>query len=515
MELIKERIQIEQREKRIQEQIVLQEDINITDKNPDAEKILLSKGDVYVTGIDVNEDEIVIQGNLSYEILYQSAYQNILVVPVKGQLSFREKFICENCEKDKTGITVTIEDLRVELIHSRKYSVMAVLSAVLSPGKQIVKEACVDVSQEALAEYRKKSYRMTELLYHGKDLYRSKEEVTLPARYPNILRLLWADVSYEHLEFQALEGKITVEGEKRAFFLYQSEDDDSIQCYEYSTPFSGTIEIPVCRAQCIADVRVCGNDDRAEAVTDYDGEMRMFVLESVMNLEIDLYDEKELLLFSDLYGVREELTLETTQIAAQNLLRRSYTDIRMEEELTIPSAEATVCTVLYQHAEVTVQDFSVDLKERQVLLRGLLTLQLLYLEDDKICGYRHTIPVTDKISIPELTNDSDCEIHIRVDRLSARFAEGRLLQVKAVIGFTCTVFEKIDMTIITDVKAEPISSEVKSQLPAMAIYYVKKGETLWDIGKRYFVQVEQIKRINGLTKDELYKGQKLFIVRTL
>lgn len=44
-----------------------------------------------------------------------------------------------------------------------------------------------------------------------------------------------------------------------------------------------------------------------------------------------------------------------------------------------------------------------------------------------------------------------------------------------------------------------------------AVYTVKKGDTLWDISKKYNISVNKLKSLNNLTSDTIYVGQKLKI----
>ncbi|MBQ2116592.1 MAG: LysM peptidoglycan-binding domain-containing protein, partial [Lachnospiraceae bacterium] len=67
--------------------------------------------------------------------------------------------------------------------------------------------------------------------------------------------------------------------------------------------------------------------------------------------------------------------------------------------------------------------------------------------------------------------------------------------------------------IITDINVTPISPEVIEKLPGFAIYYVQPGDSLWQIGKKYYVSVDQIKEINNLTDDMINPGDKLLIVK--
>ena len=62
-------------------------------------------------------------------------------------------------------------------------------------------------------------------------------------------------------------------------------------------------------------------------------------------------------------------------------------------------------------------------------------------------------------------------------------------------------------------EALAISPEVIEKLPGFAIYYVQPGDSLWQIGKKYYVSVDQIKEINNLTDDMINPGDKLLIVK--
>ena len=67
--------------------------------------------------------------------------------------------------------------------------------------------------------------------------------------------------------------------------------------------------------------------------------------------------------------------------------------------------------------------------------------------------------------------------------------------------------------ILTDLKISSIKPEVLEKLPGFVIYYVKQGDSLWQIGKRYYVSVEKIKEINNLTSEDIKAGDRLLIVK--
>ena len=45
----------------------------------------------------------------------------------------------------------------------------------------------------------------------------------------------------------------------------------------------------------------------------------------------------------------------------------------------------------------------------------------------------------------------------------------------------------------------------------MVIYFVKPGDSLWSVAKRFYASVSLIRQVNELQTDELVVGQRLII----
>ena len=103
-----------------------------------------------------------------------------------------------------------------------------------------------------------------------------KEELEVPQNYPNISRMIWQGVETENVEFRALEGKISVQGDLNVFFLYEGEgEEQAVRCYETTVPFGGTVDCTGCDEGMAADIDyVLGSKD-VEIRPDFDGEQRV------------------------------------------------------------------------------------------------------------------------------------------------------------------------------------------------------------------------------------------------
>lgn len=74
------------------------------------------------------------------------------------------------------------------------------------------------------------------------------------------------------------------------------------------------------------------------------------------------------------------------------------------------------------------------------------------------------------------------------------------------------VFAKSSDKLLSDVSTENAAKIDKTNQPSLIIYFVKEGDTLWNIAKKYNVLVEDIARINGIENENvIMPGDKLII----
>ena len=94
-------------------------------------------------------------------------------------------------------------------------------------------ETAVDLYHEEPVEYRKKPLRIAQMTVKKRDIFRMKEELELPQNFPNVSQIIWQSVEPENVEFRALEGKISVQGDLNVFFMYEGEgEEQAVKCYE-------------------------------------------------------------------------------------------------------------------------------------------------------------------------------------------------------------------------------------------------------------------------------------------
>ena len=86
------------------------------------------------------------------------------------------------------------------------------------------------------------------------------------------------------------------------------------------------------------------------------------------------------------------------------------------------------------------------------------------------------------------------------------------IDLKISMNFIVETYVKNPINIVSNIKIEKEISNAKRA--SLVIYYVKSGDTLWKIAKRFKSTVDEIAKINNLENpDKINIGEQLYIPR--
>ena len=118
MELVKKKIHMDRISSRAGTQMVLEEDVNISDNKPDASHLLNSKGEIIMEEIRAGENMVNLRGKLVISILYLTDMEGTCA-SMESVIPFEERVNMEGVSGGDVILTDwTIEDLTVGLINS-------------------------------------------------------------------------------------------------------------------------------------------------------------------------------------------------------------------------------------------------------------------------------------------------------------------------------------------------------------------------------------------------------------
>ncbi|MCH5343510.1 MAG: DUF3794 domain-containing protein [Acetatifactor sp.] len=516
MDLIKKNIHMDRVRAEAVSQITLEDDMNIPENKPDVNSLNLEKGCIVVEEVRPGADVVMIKGNLSFSILYHTAEEGSSLVLLEGRLPFDERINIQGVNSnDNVEIAGNVEDLTIGLINSRKLSIQCLVTFHAQVNEIYDEEAPIGIAGTEAVEYRKLPMTLAQIAISKNDIFRIKEEVTLPGSYPNLFQILWNTVSLGDVEFKVMEEKLTLQGDVHLFVLYEGEGEDHpIRSFETTLPFSGVLECHGCREGMLPDIRYSIGSQELAIRPDLDGEERTIGMELTLDITVRIYEEEEVELLTDLYGVTKEVGTVIHNADLRKLLSKVTGKTKVTDRIRIESGNATILQLLHSEGKVALDHQEVV--DDGILLQGSLAVKVMYItgnDEAPYAGAQALIPYQYLLDVPNISPNDLGNVQGDVEQLQVTMLDGEEMDVKAVISFSTTVFQNVPVELISQVTVSDLDTERLGSLPGMVIYVVKEGDNLWNIGKKYYVPVDDLREINGLSDDELKCGQRLLIVK--
>jgi hypothetical protein len=516
MEIIRKNIHMNRIRTEAVSQFTLEDDMNIPENRPDVNMLSLEKGSIIIEEVKPGTDVVMVKGVLDFNILYHTNEEGGSLTALEGNIHFDEKINMQGVTpSDNVEVEGDTEDLTVELINSRKLSIRVIVTLAAKVEELYDEEAPIAVTGPEAVEYRKIPMSLTEIAICKNDIFRIKEEAVLPAAYPNIFSILWTNVMLRDVEFKIMEEKLAVQGDMHLYVLYEGEGDEHpVRSFETMLPFSGVLECHGCREGMIPDISYKIGQQDIEVRPDFDGEERTIGIEIVLDMAIRVYEEEETEIISDIYGVTKNVDAVTKEASLRTFMSKVTGKTKVTEHIKIPAGKSGILQLLYSEGKMSVD--KVEPVENGVQLQGGLEVKVMYITGDdaepyniikEVLPYQYTM---DTAASGGITPD---KISGEVEQLQVSMLDGEEVDVKAVLLFHTTLFQTRQADMIKDIKISEPDAESRAGLPGMIIYIVKDGDNLWNIGKKYYVSVDKLKKVNNLESDEVEKGMKLLVVR--
>jgi len=180
----------------------------------------------------------------------------------------------------------------------------------------------------------------------------------------------------------------------------------------------------------------------------------------------------------------------------------------IREKQNVPEIGANKIYDVNVNIDITKQTILND----RILYEGELNLSYIYDTGNNNIDIKKTkIPFNFNVDVMGINQNANVETDAEITMQDFVITNDGSIDVKVDITFNVTLIKNTMINIIDDIK-EDENRSIKTC--SLVVYYVKDGDTLWKIAKRFKSTVEEIARINGIeNENKLNIGQQLFIPR--
>lgn len=498
-------------------QITIGDDYSVSDGKPDISSILQKNAELFVEEVHTEKGKIKIRGKLCVNVLYLAERSVDKMACLEMEFPFDEVMYMEGAVSgDNLKIYWNIDELRVTMVHPGKLSVRALVTLqgtiAATENYQITEAAEAGNETQQMQE----TFVMADPVLERKDSYRMRDEVLLPANKPNVQDILWKNLQVRGLELRPQEGKLAVKGEALLWVVYQTEEEPAqIQWLEQSIPFQGNLEVPELTSEMfgLMDAEIAHRN--VELKPDYDGEMRMFQIELLLDIHMHVYGEQTCQLLKDVYSTKELLAPVFENAVYEKLRMCNQAKCRVSRKENLGD-DIKILQVVGHQAKL--QEKGRTFTDQGIVCEGTIEVQVLYITASDRQPFENVtiqVPYSQLIEIPGITKEDVWKVTENLEQLFVHVSDSSQLEIRAVIHLNVCVMEQCKLQNIVAVDSGDYDMESYKKRPGMMIHFVQPRETLWEIAKENRTTMDEIMKLNDLSVDEVTPGQKLLLLKTI
>ena len=518
MDFLYRNMHMEQKKWEASTQITIEEDINVPDMKKDCNSILLKDAALVVEETRVGRDQVVVKGSLKYQILYAAGNS---LEEVCGALPFEEVLnVAGAIPGDFVVAKGVVEDFKVSMINTRKLAIQSVVMLYIT-NHQLIEEqwtediaGCGDGVQKKCA-----TKNVLQLAQKKTDIFRVKEELDLPGGYPAVHHILWKRVTLGDFETRAMDGRISVKGELSCNVIYVGQGQNpAIKMISKKVPFHGLVDCAGCEVDRTISVLPVLNQYTIDVKQDLDGEDRELFLDAQIDLQIRVFCPEKVSLLEDVYSTRAEMLPESKLIHIPMLYLAGEGKCKLKQSHKLKEGTPFMTKVLHTLGNIYPEREAWE--DGKLHMVGSVSVQMFYETSDEEMPYAVTeCMVPYELEMESILPEEDMEekpsvvIEPRLEQIEAVQVDSREVEIKGVIAFSVLATGIKEDQCLGEVAVKPIDTAQYALIPSVVVCFAEEDTPLWEYGKRYYMPVEDMKRLNNMTADVLKTGEKMVIVK--
>ena len=506
IELIKEAFKVEELKGSNEIQALVETEVYISPTKPNIEKILWVQGKVDILNTKLIKDKLIVNGVTRFNILYKSTEEENNIHTMETLKEFREEMDIPGIDEDMISrVKSKIEYIQWDQEESR-IGLQAFVNLSGEVSEFSTKETIKEIKAKDSLQMLKESVNYKEV--KGREISYAvvKEILKIGEDDPEIDEILKFNAKTNEVESMVAEDRIITSGEAIVNIVYYG--GNKVNSINHTIPFNHFVEMPGVTNLLTGKIEYEVAEGNYEVVGNELGERKLIDLELKIRVIGKAYEEKSREVIVDAYSTKENLLIEREEIN----INEDIKEIKHTEDIRVELDNIDALEIL--DIDGYVSTFDRKIVEDAIYVDGILSLDIQYIDrmTEEISTYKTDFPFSSSI-YEEAAENAQLSVESSILDLKSNIKrDGLEIDSKVLLDIGLSRNRKIYG--IREIKeiAEPIDDKNK---PSITIYFVQKGDTLWDIAKRYKTTTEEILMSNNSTSGEIHPGDKIIIEKKI
>ena len=468
-------------------------DIIVPDIKPDIVSIINTNGVPYIYKEDVGNGRVRFDGNIDTYVVYlaDNGDTRSIQTTLAFSDSIEENEIKEACfSKQK----ITIETIEAKVLNERKISIKASLKVKCEVFEKTEVNITSDFNEIEGTQKLQETLGIKSLVGSNKVKSSIKEDISVDNSFA-VAEILKTDIEVTNLENKISYNKVLAKADANVKIVFLAEDG-RIGMASSTIPVMSFIDI-----EKVTDSHQCQ--------VDYSTRNMLFKVNSkeqhsiTCQIEFEVmccvYETKTIDVIQDMYGIRNNISFSKKEITVPVDSQASMERVNINERITVED----ILNILDVNTKVRKVSST---KSGNYYNCECETILNIYYEADN----RNGLNVKEVVLPFMIKLENDDNVDFEIGRKQFTVSNEVVNCDMEILARKVSSCER-NVTVIEDVECSECEEENDYK---MCMYFVKPGDSVWEIAKRFKVCMKDILAINNLENpDKLKVGDRLYIMR--
>ena len=501
--------------------IFVEEDILVPDIKPDLISILSMDGKAFLSSKEIqvgqgDDDSIKVTGEVDLQTIYMpDGKDDEPVSIIQSRLPFKTDWQVTASPLSHLVIEPKIERIDYSVINERKFRAKITLGLSLKEYAEKELQLFENLRGEQL-ELLKETVKMSHIALRKEESVEIAEDLKMKEGSPRPVKILKSDINVVENHKQTTSEKMVINAAVRVNILYLGEEEKDGEVIQKPAFYQGKADFTqfmlMNKEDNLAMSKVAFNDKELE-VTISEEENDCFVLKGSVHTSVEVYQNLEKEVVSDLYHNVRDTTYDYTEKRIEAVLGTGTTEISAREIVDIAEKNGQLGKILYVNGHVKEQKARAE--QGRATVEGTLEGTILCIPEDsekQPFSIKKDIPFRGSMDIPAAEEGMKVDCQIGIKDLWSDKVNGKQAEINGSLQLEVCVIKETSLKLIKNPCF--IENKQNKRPSSMVIYITKKNDSLWKIAKRYKTSMESIKTINELNDPvNLQEGSLLLIVK--
>lgn len=406
----------------------------------------------------------------------------------------------ENCMSQMTvDEKVNIKKIETKILNGRKINIKVILEVETKVYSNDNLQIICGVNNMEDIQMLNTQKNVNSLIGEGNTKVYAKDTISIDntAELAEIMRV---DVKILDKDIKLSYNKVLAKADAEISVLYLTEDN-RIKNINARIPIMGFVDI-----ENISDNNECDVDYKIKniIIKPNNGDENSIYVEIEIEITCFAYETRNINLIEDLYSISSDLNYTQKEITTM-LGKRNIKDIcNINQQVTIPEIDNNQ---LYNvKTKTNIQN--VTIRNGKVIYEGEINLEFLYEMNNGVNSTNTQIPFNFEMNSEDINENCNIDTNIDIKRDDFVVNAGTI-NTSLELEFNISISNSEKLNIIDEINIE---ENRDNSIYSMVIYFVRPGDTLWKIAKKFRSTMDDIAKVNGIEdKNKIYPGQQLYI----